>query len=91
MGAGGEVVAEVAEGVLDLSEDLVVGQIDQRVGAALQEDVGLTPEGLQDLAAPLITPFRGVLSIRRGFVQHGDHPGVRSIWGQESRSIFPPP
>ena len=56
MRLGGEVVAEVAEGDLDGAEDLVVGEIDQFVGQTLQEVVGLSPQGLEELLAPLFTP-----------------------------------
>jgi hypothetical protein len=49
VGPGGEVVAEVAQGVLDLAEDLVVGEIDQFVGHAFEDGVGLAAEGLEEL------------------------------------------
>ena len=77
MGAGSEVVTEVAEGMLDGAEDLVVGEIDEFVGETLQEGVSLAPKSREDVKASRFTPFRGVMRGRRGFVQHGDHPGVR--------------
>ena len=78
MGPGGEVVTEVAERVLDGPEDLVIGQVDEFVGEALEEAFGLAAEGLEELLAAFFTPLRGRGRSRSGLVQHGDRPGVRS-------------
>ena len=74
MGVGGEFVPEVAKGVLDLAEGLVVGQVDERVGHALEG--GVVTEKVEDMLATGITVFRDRRSSRRGIAQHEDHPGV---------------
>jgi hypothetical protein len=60
VGVRGEVVADVAEGVLDLPEGLVVGEVGQLVGEALQERV--VAEGLEDALAAFFAPFRDGVS-----------------------------
>ena len=57
MGVGGEFVPEVAEGVLDLAEGLVVGQLGEFVGHAFEG--GVATEELEDtLAAGVATGFQ---------------------------------
>jgi hypothetical protein len=91
VGAGGEVVAEVAEGVLDGAERLVIGEVNECVGHALQDALGLGPQGLEELLTAFFSPLRGLVSVRRGFVQHGDLPGVRSTVGRWRWGIFTRP
>jgi hypothetical protein len=55
VGAGGQVVAEVAEGVLDGAEELALGQVDECVGHAFEDGVGVAAEGLEDELAALFT------------------------------------
>ncbi len=78
MGVGGEVVAEVAQGVLDRSEGFVVGQIDEFVGQAIEDAVGLAAQGRKDLLTAFFTFTRDLIGSRRGFIQHGSLPSVRS-------------
>ena len=55
MNAGGEVEADVSEGVLDSSERLVVGKIDEFVRQAFDDTVSLALESLEELLTPLFT------------------------------------
>lgn len=89
MRARGEVVTEVAEGSLDGTEDLVVGEIDEFVGEAFEEVVGRPPQGLKELLTPRFASLRGRVRSRSGFVQRGNLPGVRSIVARSAGSIFP--
>src|SRR5262245_5009182 len=82
-------MAEVAEGVFDSAEDLVVGEIDQFVGQALQEGVGGAAEGLEEQLAACFTPLGGLVSGRSRIVQHGNLPGVASRRTDEVASISP--
>jgi len=47
VGLGGEVVSEVAQGVLDGAEDFVVGEVDEFVGEALKNGTMLDTAGLE--------------------------------------------
>ena len=71
MGAGGQVVAEVAQGVLDGAEELSLGQIDECVGHAFADGVGVAAERREEEPAALFTALRGRGSVRRGGVQPG--------------------
>jgi hypothetical protein len=55
MGAAGQVVAQVAEGVLDGAEQLAVGQIDKFIGHAFEDGVGIAAQGLEDVLTTLFT------------------------------------
>ncbi len=55
MGAAGQVVAQVAEGVLDGAEQLAVGQIDQFIGHAFEDGVGIAAQRLEDVLTTLFT------------------------------------
>jgi hypothetical protein len=55
MGVAGQVVAQVAQGVLDGAEQLAVGQIDEFVGHAFEDGVGLSVKGLEDVLTALFT------------------------------------
>lgn len=68
VGLGGEVVAEVAQGVFEAAEDLVIGEIDEFVGEAFQDAVGRAAEGLEELLATFFTTFGGARSGRSGIV-----------------------
>jgi hypothetical protein len=91
MRAGGEVVTEVAQGVFEMAEHLVVGKIDEFVSQALEENVGLAMESGEELLTPHFATLRGLFNVRRGFVQHGNHPGVRANAATGGGSIFPQP
>ncbi len=82
MGPGGEVVTEVAEGVLEGAEPLVVREIDEFVGQAFQEGVGVTTQRREELLAALITSLRSRFGGGRGVVQQENLPGVRSTEAQ---------
>jgi hypothetical protein len=49
VGVGGQLVGEVAEVVLDLSEGLVFGQIDEAFGHLAEELVGVGSELLEEI------------------------------------------
>jgi hypothetical protein len=89
MGLSGEVVTKIAEGGFDGAENLVVGEIDQFIGQAFEEVVGLSTQGLKELPTPLFAPFRDRVSGRGGFVQHGNLPGVRPTEARCGGSFFP--
>jgi hypothetical protein len=89
MSVGGEVVAEIAQGGFECPEDLVVGQIEELVGESLHEGVGLVLESGEELLPPCLTPFGGLVSRTRRFIQHGDHPGVRRTAAESGGSDFP--
>ena len=74
MGIRGEFVPEVAEGVLDLAEGLVVGQLGERVGHAFEG--GVATEEFEDTLATGKAIFGDRGSSKRGVAQHEDHPGV---------------
>ena len=82
-------MAEVAEGVFEAAEDLVIGEIDEFVGEAFQDAVGRAAEGLEELLATFFTTFGGASSGRSGIVYHRNLPGVRSSVTQTHGSNFP--
>ncbi len=53
MRPGDELAADVAEGIFQRAEDLVIGQIDQFIGESIQSDLGFAAEGLKDELASL--------------------------------------
>jgi hypothetical protein len=89
MGLGGEVVTEVAQGGFDGAEDFVVGQIDQFIGEAFEEGIGLATQGLKELLTPLFASFRDLGRGREGFVQHEGLPGVKSTAARFLGTFFP--
>ena len=78
MGAGGELKAEVAQGVFDRPEDLLLGQIDQFIGQAFENGFRLATESLEELLATCFTVLGERRSSRSGFVQHKNLPGVKA-------------
>jgi len=90
MSVGGEVVAEVAEGVFDLAEPLVVGQIDECISHAFEQFVGAVAQCLADLLTTHDTVLCDRKSGRSSWVQHRNLPGVRAIVVRSTGSNFTP-
>ena len=86
-----EVVTEIAQGVFDGAEALVVRQIDEFVGQTLDEGVGRAAQGLHELLTSCVTPFRDRFSGRSRWRQHGNRPGVTSRKPVAGASISAPP
>ena len=63
MGVGGELAPEVAEVVLDLAEDFVLGEIDELFGHLAEAGFGLRP---QDSEEGLDTGFSVIRGRQRG-------------------------
>jgi hypothetical protein len=63
---GGELVAQVAQVVLDRAEGLRVGQVNQTLGHLVHDRVGGRVEALAEGLEPLFTPFGGLTSAGNG-------------------------
>jgi hypothetical protein len=81
VGAGGEVVGEVTQVVLDLPEGAALGEVQESLGHLAEGLLGvgaqLAEEGLEACFAVVSGPGRG----RGGGIQHGDRPGVTARKG----------
>jgi len=66
MGAGGQVMAQVAEGVFDGPKPLALRQIDEGVGPAFEDGVGIAAQGLEEMLTTLFTVLCGLVSSRSG-------------------------
>jgi hypothetical protein len=89
MGFAGKFVSEVPEGVFDGAEEFVIGEFDQFIRHALQDGIGITTQGGEDLLATVFALLSGLVRGGGGFIRHGNLPGVNSSVSLKQREQFP--
>jgi hypothetical protein len=75
---GGQYVGQVAQVVLDLSEGLIFGQVDEAFGHLAEDLLAVGAKAGEQSLNACFAIFRGLAKGRSGGVQHGNRPGVGS-------------
>ena len=83
MGGGGHLACEVAEVVFDLSEGLVLREIDESFGHLSEEVFGVGADMLEKVLDAGFAVGGGLGRSRRRGVRHGVRPGRGSRMGVE--------